>query len=117
MENKWKQFSSDRAFEYSFLDETFAKLYQSESRFQKVFVSGYIRYSHCLSRTVRSCNLCCTTKSKRNRHSQSTWRFCYKCCYIVIKGFFKTCFHFFLNRKSCCMVCGEQMVAGFCLSY
>ena len=39
MENKWKQFSSDRAFEYSFLDETFAKLYQSESRFQKVFVS------------------------------------------------------------------------------
>jgi len=26
-------------FEYSFLDETFARLYQSESRFQKVFIS------------------------------------------------------------------------------
>ena len=37
--NKWKMFNSDRAFEYSFLDETFAKLYQSETRFQKVFVS------------------------------------------------------------------------------
>ena len=39
LEGKWKQFQTDRAFEYSFLDETFAKLYQAESRFQKVFVS------------------------------------------------------------------------------
>jgi putative ABC transport system permease protein len=39
MERKWKQFPTERAFEYSFLDETFAKLYQSESRFQKVFIS------------------------------------------------------------------------------
>lgn len=39
MENKWKMFNKDRAFDYSFLDETFAKLYQSETRFQKVFVS------------------------------------------------------------------------------
>jgi putative ABC transport system permease protein len=34
----WKKFSSERPFEYTFLDETFAKLYQSESRFQKVFI-------------------------------------------------------------------------------
>jgi len=39
IEGKWKQFQTDRAFEYSFLDETFAKLYQAESRFQKVFIS------------------------------------------------------------------------------
>ena len=39
IENKWKTFSSERPFEYSFLDETFARLYQSESRFQKVFIS------------------------------------------------------------------------------
>jgi putative ABC transport system permease protein len=39
LENKWKTFSSERPFEYSFLDETFARLYQSESRFQKVFIS------------------------------------------------------------------------------
>ncbi|HEX8332681.1 MAG TPA: FtsX-like permease family protein, partial [Segetibacter sp.] len=39
VENKWRIFSSERAFEYTFLDERFAKLYQSESRFQKVFVS------------------------------------------------------------------------------
>jgi putative ABC transport system permease protein len=39
MENKWKAFNVDRAFEYTFLDETFAALYQSETRFQNVFVS------------------------------------------------------------------------------
>jgi len=39
IENKWKQFPSDRALDYTFLDETFARLYQAESRFQKVFVS------------------------------------------------------------------------------
>lgn len=42
MENKWKQFTSERAFEYVFMDETFAQLYQAESRFQKVFVSMVI---------------------------------------------------------------------------
>jgi putative ABC transport system permease protein len=39
LENTWKKFSSDRPFEYTFLDETYAKLYQSEVRFQKVFIS------------------------------------------------------------------------------
>ncbi|MEP6597184.1 MAG: FtsX-like permease family protein, partial [Ginsengibacter sp.] len=39
LENKWKTFSSERPFDYSFLDETFAKLYLSEARFQKVFIS------------------------------------------------------------------------------
>lgn len=39
MESTWKKFPTERAFEYTFLDETFAKLYQSESRFQKVFIS------------------------------------------------------------------------------
>jgi len=39
IESKWKQFQTERAFDYSFLDEAFAKLYQAENRFQKVFVS------------------------------------------------------------------------------
>ena len=39
IENKWKLFNTERPFSYSFLDETFAKLYQSEMRFQKVFIS------------------------------------------------------------------------------
>ena len=39
LENSWKKFSPDRPFEYTFLDETYAKLYQSETRFQKVFIS------------------------------------------------------------------------------
>lgn len=42
IQNKWKQFPSERALDYSFLDETFAKLYSAESRFQKVFVSMVI---------------------------------------------------------------------------
>ena len=37
--NAWKKFSNDRPFEYTFLDETYAKLYQSEARFEKVFIS------------------------------------------------------------------------------
>ena len=37
LENTWKKFSSEKPFEYIFLHETYAKLYQSENRFQKVF--------------------------------------------------------------------------------
>jgi putative ABC transport system permease protein len=39
IENTWKKFLAERDFEYYFLDETYAKLYQSEERFQKVFIS------------------------------------------------------------------------------
>jgi putative ABC transport system permease protein len=39
METLWSRFSSERTFEYVFLDETFARLYVSEARFQKVFIS------------------------------------------------------------------------------
>ncbi|HTF27294.1 MAG TPA: FtsX-like permease family protein, partial [Flavitalea sp.] len=35
---KWKHFAFERPFEYFFLDESFAKLYASESRFQIVFI-------------------------------------------------------------------------------
>jgi putative ABC transport system permease protein len=39
IQQKWKTFSPDRPMQYTFLDETFSKLYQSETRFKKVFVS------------------------------------------------------------------------------
>lgn len=39
IQNKWKQFPSERALDYTFVDETFARLYNAESRFQKVFIS------------------------------------------------------------------------------
>ena len=39
IESKWKQFSLERPLDYTFLDETFARLYKAESRFQKVFIS------------------------------------------------------------------------------
>jgi len=41
IENTWRKFLAERDFEYYFLDETYAKLYQSEERFQKVF-SGLV---------------------------------------------------------------------------
>jgi putative ABC transport system permease protein len=34
----WKTFAPDKPIQYSFLDETFAQLYKSETNFQKVFV-------------------------------------------------------------------------------
>jgi putative ABC transport system permease protein len=39
MEIIWNKFSPERPFQYSFLDETFAQLYQSEERFKKIFLS------------------------------------------------------------------------------
>ncbi|HTM93385.1 MAG TPA: ABC transporter permease [Flavisolibacter sp.] len=39
IQSKWKEFPSERALDYTFLDETFARLYSAESRFQKVFIS------------------------------------------------------------------------------
>lgn len=39
LEKEWKQFSPERPFEYSFLDETFAQLYKAEDNFQKVFIA------------------------------------------------------------------------------
>jgi putative ABC transport system permease protein len=38
IENTWKTFAPDRPVQYSFLDETFAQLYKSESNFQKIFI-------------------------------------------------------------------------------
>ena len=39
IEKIWNKFSLERPFQYSFLDETFAQLYQSEERFKKIFLS------------------------------------------------------------------------------
>ena len=39
LEKEWKQFRTERGFEYVFLDDTFSKLYASEARFQKLFIS------------------------------------------------------------------------------
>ena len=39
IQHKWKQVSPERAIDYTFLDETFGRLYQAEHRFQKVFIS------------------------------------------------------------------------------
>jgi putative ABC transport system permease protein len=39
LDKSWKKISKDRPFEYSFLDETFSRLYESEKRFQKVFIT------------------------------------------------------------------------------
>ncbi|MDO3644236.1 ABC transporter permease [Mucilaginibacter sp. L3T2-6] len=36
---KWNELYPDKPFQYTFMDETFAKLYQSDARFQKVFIS------------------------------------------------------------------------------
>ncbi len=39
IETRWKSFAPDRPIEYSFLDETFAKQYQAEDRFQVLFIT------------------------------------------------------------------------------
>lgn len=39
IENKWRQFLPERPFQYSFLDETFARLYKAEANFQKIFIA------------------------------------------------------------------------------
>ncbi len=39
LEKTWNRFSTERPFDYVFLDETFTKLYASEERFQKAFIS------------------------------------------------------------------------------
>ena len=39
LEKTWNEFGAERPFEYVFLDENFARLYASEDRFQKVFIS------------------------------------------------------------------------------
>ena len=39
LEREWKKVPTERPFDYLFADETFAKLYTSEARFQKVFIS------------------------------------------------------------------------------
>ncbi|HTI93065.1 MAG TPA: FtsX-like permease family protein [Puia sp.] len=35
---RWKQLAPERPFQYSFVDEDFAKLYSAEDRFQRVFL-------------------------------------------------------------------------------
>jgi putative ABC transport system permease protein len=39
IEKAWNNHSPDRPFQYEFLDQTFASLYQTEARFKQVFIS------------------------------------------------------------------------------
>jgi putative ABC transport system permease protein len=39
LQNTWNKFSPERPFEYIFLDDTYAKLYQSEIHFEQIFTS------------------------------------------------------------------------------
>ncbi len=39
IENKWKEFESDRSFNYFFLDEDFDSLYRSEEKLEKILTS------------------------------------------------------------------------------
>jgi putative ABC transport system permease protein len=39
LENTWNKFSPDRPFQYIFLDDTYAKLFQTEIHFQEIFTS------------------------------------------------------------------------------
>jgi putative ABC transport system permease protein len=39
IQEKWKHAFPERPFEYLFLDDTFAKMYTAEARFEKVFIS------------------------------------------------------------------------------
>ncbi len=39
LQNSWNKFSPERPFEYFFLDDTYARLYQSEIHFEQVFTS------------------------------------------------------------------------------
>lgn len=39
LENKWRKFAGNQAFEYEFLDDHFAKIYQSEERTGQIFFS------------------------------------------------------------------------------
>ncbi len=38
LSDRWKQLAPERPFQYSFVDEDFAKLYSAEDRFQRVFL-------------------------------------------------------------------------------
>ena len=38
IEQKWNKVSPDRPFRYSFIDETFARLYKAEERFKRIFI-------------------------------------------------------------------------------
>jgi putative ABC transport system permease protein len=38
LEQRWKELAPQRPFQYSFVDQDFAKLYASEDRFQRVFL-------------------------------------------------------------------------------
>ena len=58
IENTWKKFLAERDFEYYFLDETYAKLYQSEESFSKgLYQSCDPWYYHSLSRVVGTCDV------------------------------------------------------------
>ena len=39
LESKWNALFPEKPFQYTFMDETFARMYQAEARFEKVFIS------------------------------------------------------------------------------
>ena len=73
IESKWKQFQTERAFEYSISwMKPSQNCIRQKTGFKRFLLALLSRYTDRLPGIIRSCDFCRTTKSKRNRNSQST---------------------------------------------
>ena len=108
MESTWKKYFPETPFEYTFLDENFDKLYESEQRQATIFTSfaciaifiaclGLFGLSaFAISQRVKEIGVRKVLGAKYQYH-----------CRIIIKRLFKTCCSGCYHSISNCMVCYE----------
>jgi putative ABC transport system permease protein len=114
----WKQRVPDRPFNYHFLDDDYNKLYLAEQRTSKLFgvAAGLAIVLACLGLF----GLAAFTTVQRTKEigiRRVLGANISSITLLVAKNFLQLVSIAYCNSCSACMVGGQQMVAGFCVSH
>ena len=112
----WDKFYPEKAFQFSWVDESLAAQYKTEQKLQQLFAffSLLVVFLACLGLF----GLAAFTAEQRVKEigiRKVLGGICSKYHLININGFFEISIFSRADCISDCLVCHEQMVAGFCL--
>ena len=115
---KWKHFAFERPFEYFFLDDSFAKLYASESRFQKVFIGLVILgiFIACLG-LLGLATYAAQQRVKEIGIRKTLGASVTNVVILLVQRFYQADNNRIIYRRSHCLVCYGAVVAGFRLPH
>lgn len=118
LENTWKKILPGSPVEYNFLDDSFNELYKDDQQTSTlIFVFAIIAI---LISCLGLFGLAAFTAERRTKEigiRKVLGATVTGIVELLTKRFFEACIDCYCYSIACCLVCHEQMAAGFCLSY